>query len=116
RAGPVRVVPMRTPTILPYAVAAPVAAAVLPFALPRTSEANAEPREPLAYVVAEAEKIQESLQELEEIAKNEDNPELKELVQKLKNIAEEMKEPNVDEKEALAKLSEMQSAIQAQMA
>src|SRR4029453_1195539 len=39
-----------------------------------------------------------------------------ELVQKLKSIAEEMKEQNVDEKEALAKLSEMQSAIQAQMA
>src|SRR5438093_12136172 len=80
RMDPDRVVPMRTPRILPYALAALVVAAVLPFALPRSNEVNAEPREPLAYVVAEAEKIQESLQELEEIAKNEENPELKELV------------------------------------
>jgi hypothetical protein len=116
RTDPDRVVPMRTPRVLPYALAALIVAAVLPFVLPRSNEANATPREPLAYVVAEAEKLQESLQELEEMAKNEENPELKELVQKLKNIAEEMKEPNVDEKEALAKLSEMQSAIQAQMA
>lgn len=113
---PDRVVPMRTPRALPYALGALAVAALLPFALPRSNEANATPREPLPHIVAEAEKIQESLQELEEVAKNEENPELKELVQKLKNIAEEMKEPNVDEKEALAKLSEMQSAIQAQMA
>src|SRR5262249_7391720 len=111
-----RVVPMRTPRALPYALGPRPVTALLPCALPRSNEANATPREPLPHVLAEAEKIQDSLQELEEVAKNEDNPELKELVQKLKSIAEEMKEPNVDEKEALAKLSEMQSAIQAQMA
>jgi hypothetical protein len=113
---PDRVVPMRTPRVLPYALAALVVAAVLPFALPRASEASATPPEPLAQVVAEAEKIQESLQELEEVAEQEESKELKELVTKLKEQVEEMKQPGVDEREALAKLSEMQSAIQAQMA
>jgi hypothetical protein len=116
RMDPDRVVPMRTPRVVPYALVSLAVAALLPFALPRANEAKATPREPLPHVLAEAEKIQESLQELEEVAKNEDSKELKELVQKLKEKVEEMKEQNVDEKEALAKLSEMQSAIQAQMA
>src|SRR5207244_2894119 len=77
---------------------------------------NADPPSPLAHIVAEAEKIQERLQDLEEIAKEENNAELKELVQKLKDKAEEMKQPEVDEKEALAKLSEMHAAIQASLA
>jgi hypothetical protein len=38
------------------------------------------------------------------------------MVEKLRQKAEEMKQPGVDEKEALAKLSEMQAAVQAQQA
>ncbi len=37
-------------------------------------------------------------------------------MEKLRKIAESMKEPGVDEREALAKLSEMQAAVQAQQA
>jgi hypothetical protein len=116
RVEPKAVVPFRSPRALPYALATFAAAAVLPFVLPRSQEASAGPREPLPQVVAEAEKLQERLQDLEEVARQDDNKELKELVEKLKEKAEELKQPDVDEKEALAKLSEMQTAIQSQMA
>jgi hypothetical protein len=110
------VVPIRSPRALPYALGVLTAAAVLPFVLPAPQEVNASPREPLPQVVAEAEKIQERLSELEEVAKQEDNKDLKELVEKLKHKAEELLQPDVDEKEALAKLSEMQTAIQSEIA
>jgi hypothetical protein len=116
RVEPKAVVPLRSPRALPYALATFAAAAVLPFVLPHAQEASAGPREPLPQVVAEAEKLQERLQDLEEVARQDDNKELKELVEKLKEKAEELKQPDVDEKEALAKLSEMQTAIQSQMA
>src|SRR5262245_18253760 len=45
RMDPDRVVPMRTPRALPYALVVLVVAALLPFALPRSNEANATPRE-----------------------------------------------------------------------
>ena len=116
RVEPKAVVPIRSPRALPYALGVLAAAAVLPFVLPRPQEANAGPSAPLPQVVAEAEKIQERLSELEEVARQEDNKDLKELVEKLKQKAEELLQPDVDEKEALAKLSEMQTAIQSQMA
>jgi hypothetical protein len=116
RVEPKAVAPIRSPRALPYAIGVLAIAAVLPFVLPRTQEVNAGPRDPLPQVVAEAERLQERLSELEEVAKQEDNKDLKELVEKLKAKAEELIQPNVDEKEALAKLSEMQTAIQSQMA
>jgi hypothetical protein len=66
--------------------------------------------------VAQAEKIQDDLKELEELSKEESNRELSELIKELEKKAEEMKQPGVDTKEALAKLSEMQAAIAAQQA
>ena len=59
---------------------------------------------------------EESLEDLEEAAKKDNDPKLKELVQKLNETIQEMKLPGVDTKEALAKLSEMQAAITAQQA
>jgi hypothetical protein len=84
-----------------------------PFGSPTV---DAGPSAPLPYVVAEAEKIEERLKDLEELAKQEPNDELKKLVQELKQMVEEMKQPGVDEREALAKLSEMQAALQAEQA
>ena len=75
-----------------------------------------EPPEPLEAVLAAAEEAEESLEDLEEAAKKENDPKLKELVQKLTESIQEMKLPGVDTKEALAKLSEMQAAIAAQQA
>ena len=67
-------------------------------------------------MLAAALEAEESLEDLEEAAKKENDPKLKELVQKLNETIQEMKLPGVDTKEALAKLSEMQAAITAQQA
>jgi len=70
----------------------------------------------LASIVAEAEKIVEDLKQIDELAKSERNTDLEKLVKDLVEKAEEMKQPGVDLKEALAKLSEMQAAIAAEQA
>jgi hypothetical protein len=110
------VVPFRVPRPLPYAAGLLVAALAL-FVLPLTPRTvQAEPSDPLAEVLAEAEKISEDLEQLNELAKEERDPELEELVHELQEMLEEMVQPGVDVKEALAKLSEMQAAISAQQA
>ena len=110
------VVPWRLPRLLPPAIAALALAAALAFwpAGPRTVEAGVA--EPLPEVLATAADIEEDLNQFEELAREEKNTELEKLVEMLREKVEEMKEPGVDLREALAKLSDMQSAIQAQQA
>lgn len=120
RVDPRQVAPLQRPRSLPYAVglwAAAAAIAVLmwlfPFGVPPV-EAGPAPAPP--QIVAEADRLAQSLQDLEEAAREEDNKELEKLVDQLRQKIEEMKQPGVDEREALAKLSEMEAAIQAQQA
>jgi hypothetical protein len=115
---PREVAPPKRPRSLPYALglwaaAAAIAAVVglFPFGAPSV-EAGPAPVPP--QVLAEAERLQESLQDLEDAARQEDNKELEKLVEQLREKIEEMKQPGVDEREALAKLSEMEAAIQTQ--
>lgn len=110
------VVPWRAPRLLPAATTAfAVAIALLAWPHgPRPAEAAAS--EPLPEVLETAAEIQEDLNQFEELAKQEQNQELEKLVEMLREKVEEMKEPGVDLREALAKLSDMQSAIQAQQA
>jgi tetratricopeptide (TPR) repeat protein len=112
---PRRVVPFRLPAAMPLAAAALVLALGLLF-WPKPAVVQAKTPEPLEVVLAAAEQAEESLEDLEEAARNENDPKLKELVQKLTDAIEQMKQPGVDVKEALAKLSEMQAAIAAQQA
>lgn len=111
RVNPREVVPFTTPRPLPYAVAALIGAAVLMFTA-GPQEVDAGPSEPLAVIVEQADRAAEELRELEEFAKEEKDPELEKLVALLQEKIEEMKEPGVDSREALAKLSEMQAALQ----
>ena len=112
---PQRVVPFRMPAMLPFgAVAAALALGLLLW--PRPPAVQARPAEPMESIVAAAEQAEESLEDLDEAADKYNDPKLKELVQKLTNAVEQMKQPGVDVKEALAKLSEMQAAIAAQQA
>lgn len=120
RVDPRQVAPLKRPRSLPYAVGLWIAAAsiaalmwVFPFGAPSV-EAGPAPAPP--QVVAEADRLAESLQDLEEAARDENNKELEKLVEQLRQKIEEMKQPGVDEREALAKLSEMEAAIQAQQA
>jgi hypothetical protein len=112
---PRQVAPWRMPAAMPYAVAALLLALGL-LLWPRPTPVQARTPDPLEHVVAAAIEAEESLAPLEEVAKKENDPKLKELVQKLSETIKEMKLPGVDTKEALAKLSEMQAAIAAQQA
>ncbi len=120
RVDPREVAPLKRPRSLPYALglwAGAAAIAVLMWMFPfGASSVEAGPAQPLPQIVAEAERLQESLQDLEEAARQEDNKELEKLVEQLRQKIEEMKQPGVDEREALAKLSEMEAAIQSQQA
>jgi hypothetical protein len=110
-----RVAPYRMPKVVPYALATSALALGL-LLWPQTPRVHARPSEPLDSVIAAALEAEESLEDLQETATKENDPKLKELVQKLSETIEEMKLPGVDTKEALAKLSEMQAAITAQQA
>jgi hypothetical protein len=112
---PRRIAPLRMPAAAPYAAAALILALAVLF-WPRATPVEAKTPDPLDHVVAAAEEAEESLAPLEEVAKKENDPKLKELVQRLSETIKEMKLPGVDTKEALAKLSEMQAAIAAQQA
>jgi hypothetical protein len=112
---PRQIAPWRMPAAMPYAVATSILALGLVL-WPRATPVQARTPDPLEHVVAAALEAEESLAPLEEVAKKENDPKLKELVQKLSETIKEMKLPGVDTKEALAKLSEMQAAIAAQQA
>jgi hypothetical protein len=114
--SPQEIVPLRMPRALPFACGALVVALAL-LTLPLTSKkVAAGPTAPLPEIVAQAEAIAEDLKQLDELAKSERNKELEQLVEQLREKVEEMKQPGVDLREALAKLSEMQAAIAAQQA
>src|SRR5262249_27698857 len=110
---PRRVVPFRTPVSWVLALGA-FAAALFLLLFPTPGEVRAAAPAPLEQVVAAAEDARASLEELEEPARQ--DKDLEKLVKHLMEKIEEMKQPGVDVKEALAKLSEMQAAIAGQQA
>ena len=117
RIKPAEVAPLRIPRSLAYAASLMlVALTLLLWPVSPGKSAKAGPAAPLASIVAEAEKIVEDLKQIDELAKSERNTDLEKLVKDLVEKAEEMKQPGVDLKEALAKLSEMQAAIAAEQA
>ncbi len=114
RAG--EVAPFRVPRALPYACVALVLAITLLTWPLGSTPAAAGPLPPIPEIVAEATRIGEDLEALDELARSDHDEKLQELVKQLREKVEEMKQPGVDEREALAKLSEMQAAIAAQQA
>ncbi len=111
------VAPIRVPRTLAYAASLlALALALLVWPVAPGRSVRAAPAPPIPSIVAEAEKAVERLKELDELGKSERDPELEKLVKDLIEKAEEMKQPGVDLKEALAKLSEMQAKIVAQQA
>lgn len=108
-----QVVPLVLPKSCRWATVTTVLAVVLLCWPTGRSQVSAGPSQPIDAIVAEAEIIEEELKELLEELPEGHDPELDELVKELLAKAQEMKEPGVDVREALAKLSEMQSALQA---
>jgi hypothetical protein len=110
------VVPIRVPRALPVAVGTlAVAAALLAWPLAARPVA-AGPAAPLPRIVAAANQFGEDLKPLDELARQERDKGLTELVRQIHQKLDEMKQPGVDPREALAKLSEIQAAITAQQA
>jgi chromosome segregation ATPase len=110
------VVPLRMPRVLPYAVVALIATLSLVIISGWNKPAVASLPDPLDVVVAQAERAKEELAELEEYANKEQDEELKKLVKELAAAIEDLKQPGTDVREAMAKLSEMQAALQAEQA
>jgi hypothetical protein len=81
-----------------------------------TEPVDAGPVEPNEVIVAAADRAADELKELEEFARQEQDKDLEKLVQMLEEKLAEMKLPGVDSREALSKLSEMQSALQTKQA
>ena len=65
-------------------------------------------------VLAQADHVAESLEELEEFNQEDMDPEIQKLLEQLSEQVEQLKEPSLDPREALAKLSEMEAALQEQ--
>ncbi|MDX2036488.1 MAG: hypothetical protein SFX72_07545 [Isosphaeraceae bacterium] len=110
------VVPFRVPRVW-ISAAALAAIAIAMLLIPADGgRPAAAAAAPIEGIVAQAEKLAEDFQRLEKLAEKESDKDLRELVEQLAEKAEEMKQPGVDIKEALAKLSEMQAAIAAKQA
>lgn len=108
-----QVVPRVLPNSFRWVAATAVLAVILLCWPTRRSQVSAGPSTPLDAIVSEAEIVEEDLKELLEELPEDHSPEVEALIKELLEKAEEMKEPGVDLREALAKLSEMQSALQA---
>lgn len=117
RVDPRDVAPLKRPRSLWYALgswALAVGVAVLlwlvPFGEPAV-EAGPAPTPP--QILAVIERLEERLQDLDEEARKEQDKELEKLVEFRRQKIEEMKQANLDQREALIKLSEMEAATQA---
>lgn len=87
-----------------------LALGMIGFSAFNRSEATAAPLSSLAE--QQANELRSSmLEEIEQLKKEADQPELEELTAKLDEMLEELKNESIDERDMLAKLSEMEQAI-----
>ncbi|HEY2412464.1 MAG TPA: hypothetical protein VGI40_09490 [Pirellulaceae bacterium] len=115
RVNPLQVVPDDSPRVLPSAVVSmAVAILLLVYTTPPTASAKAMVA--LPEIVDSADRAAEELKSLEEFAREEQDAEIEKLVSELKQAIEQLKQPGIEPREALAKLSAMQSAIEQQQA
>lgn len=121
---PQAVAPLKPPRSWPLALTAAVAATVAlawPLAQPQAEAGLAPTPEHITAIALEQKdrlaalekKLAETAEELDDDKADEDKKGLKELLEKLLEKVEELNQPGMDEKEALAKLSEMQAEVQA---
>lgn len=113
--SPKEVIPILTPKTVPVAIFTLMLATTLTLAPVRDTSVRAENVKPLRHITEEAEVIEEDiLEQIKELlAENPEGEQLKELAVEVKGLLNEMKEPGVDTRQAIAKISEMQAAIAA---
>ncbi len=109
---PRQVVPLELPPSWRWAAVCVLVAVTLLCWPSRRQELAADLSEPLPEIVAVAKDVDEELQQLAEQLAEMGLPEIDSLVQELQAKVDALKEPGVDQREALAKLSEMQSLLQ----
>jgi hypothetical protein len=108
---PEKVAPISQPRFWPLAIALPAVALLLIFLSNPTSELQAS-QSTNSVVEKQADRLEDDLKELKELQKEEKNPELEKVVEDLQRLLQELKQPGVDPKEAMAKLSEMEGSLQ----
>ncbi|QEG41407.1 hypothetical protein [Roseimaritima ulvae] len=108
---PVAVAPIRNPRSFPIAVAIAIAAVGLVFLTSPKTEVVAAPVVSSA-VSNSASRAADGLEELRVFQQQEQDPELEQLLKELADQIDELKQPGMDPKEALAQLSEMEAALQ----
>jgi hypothetical protein len=121
---PKAVAPLKPPRSWALALLAMLVAAVVlawPLAAPEAAAGPTPTPEHILAIALEQKdklavlerKLAETTQDLDDDKANEDKKGLKDLLEKLLEKIAELNEPSVDEREALAKLSEMQAEVQA---
>lgn len=108
---PLKVAPISAPKSWGWGILMAVFACVLSFFAGQPERASAA-TEINTVVATQANRAADGLEELEEFQKEENNPELEKILKDLAKQLTELKEPGLDPKEALAKLSEMEAALQ----
>jgi len=108
---PMRVVPIQAPRSWLWGISLSVAAILIACLTgpPEQVEAALVSNE---VVFAQASRVEEGLDELRKVQQEENNPELEKLLRELAAKIEQLKQPGLDPKEALANLSEMEAAMQ----
>jgi hypothetical protein len=115
RIDPAQVVPIRAPKPWYWGLGLTAAAVVVGLL-------TAPQQQAVATVIvndvvaAQALRMADELEELKQFNEQITDPEVEELLQELAKKIEELKQPGVDPKEALAKLSEMETALQEKQA
>jgi hypothetical protein len=107
---PMQVAPVATPRSMYVGMVCTCVAfamAMLSFEKPRAVAV-----EPNEVLVTQASRVDRELEQLRQLQEEQNSPEIEKLLKDLTDKLEEFKEQNVEPKEALAKLSEMEASIQ----
>jgi hypothetical protein len=113
RIDPAQVAPIRAPKSWLWGVTLTVAAVSLAILSSPQTEVVAAPVTN-DVVVAQAARVVDGLEELEEFNELQADPEIEKLLKELAAKIDELNQPGLDPKEALAKLSEMEAVLQEQ--
>jgi hypothetical protein len=111
RIDPVAVAPIRAPRPWLWGLGLAAVAVALGFLTAPQPQAVATPVTN-DVVAAQAVRMADELEELKQFNEQNADPEIEKLLKELAARIEEMKQPGIDPKEALAKLSEMEAALQ----
>ncbi len=108
---PAKVAPIRTPRFWGWGILLTAIACVLSFFSGHQQRLQAAV-EINSVVAAQAKRAADGLEELKQFQDEQKDPELERVLKEIARQLQELQEPGLDPKEALAKLSEMEAALQ----